>query len=116
MRDGGNDIDVCIDGHMANLVRGEKRPLKGIHLTRIQFDTMAEAFRLAAREIGIQPCQLQAALWLGWRASGGFRQGRIEFDGTPTAVSPAIPVRPLHPPLESQTASSLWRALLLAGV
>lgn len=79
IRDGGNRYDVCIDGHMANLIRGEKKPLKGIHLTRDESESMAITIRTVAWYVGIQPCQVQAALWLAWRASDGFRQKRIDY-------------------------------------
>lgn len=70
---------VCVDGHMANLIRGEGRPLKGIHLSLGQYLQMAQVVREAAKALRILPCELQAALWIAWRRSGGMKQGRVRF-------------------------------------
>lgn len=72
--DGGNSWDVCIDGHMVNIMRGERRPLKGIHLTSPGFYYLAEIVREAARTIQIRPCDLQGIVWLKWRSSNGLKQ------------------------------------------
>jgi len=75
--DSGNSWDVCVDGHIANLLKNELRPLTQSTLSRREFEQMAEAIREAARCIGWRPCDLQGALWLAWRSSDGFRQGRL---------------------------------------
>lgn len=72
------ETSVCIDGHMMNLVKGEKRPLKGIHLTRPMYEVVARDVRRASEYIGELPSTVQAGLWLAWRASGGFQQGRLD--------------------------------------
>lgn len=77
LHDGGNSWDVCIDGHMANLLGGTMLPLKGMMLSHRQFESMAQAMREAARRIGWRPCDLQGVLWLAWRSSNGFKQGRL---------------------------------------
>lgn len=80
IRDGGNDTDVCVDGHAFNLAMGRGRiPLKKTKGSRREFDIVREAYRLAGRVVGVQPCAIQAATWLAWRSSDGFAQGRIHF-------------------------------------
>lgn len=88
IRDGGNDIDVCVDGHAANMALGRgKLPLRESDTSPEQQKLVARAFRLASVEIGEQACAVQAATWLAWRASGGFAQGRIEFFTPPIGRS-----------------------------
>ena len=83
IRDGGNGVDVCVDGHIANLVRSRRGlRLNAVALSPAEYREMADGFRSAAAMLEArgdfwQPCQIQAALWLSWRASGGFRQRRI---------------------------------------
>jgi hypothetical protein len=79
LRDGGNDIDVCVDGHIANLARNERRLLKSMRLTGAQYERIAQAVRRAAKKLDERPCDVQAALWIAWRSSAGFVQRRIEF-------------------------------------
>jgi len=84
IRDGGNEVDVCVDGHILNLVAGRRgRRLNAVgRISPRDYEEIADAFRIAARHCTTdgywtQPCQIQAALWLSWRASQGFRQRRI---------------------------------------
>lgn len=87
IRDGGNDLDVCVDGHAANMVlqRG-KRLIRDSDTSPAEQLDVADSFRLAAHIIGIRPCDLQAATWLAWRSSNGFRQGRIIFPATAASL------------------------------
>lgn len=75
--DGGNSWDVCVDGHIANLLKNELRPLTQSTLSKREFELMADAIRDAARRLGWRPCDLQGTLWLAWRSSEGFKQGRL---------------------------------------
>jgi len=78
VRDGGNPIDVCVDGHAANMALGRgKRLLKDSDVSATEIAAAQAGFRRAAQELGVWPCAIQAATWLGWRASGGFLQGRL---------------------------------------
>ena len=80
IRDGGNSTDVCIDGHAANMALGRgKLLIKDSDVTPGQVRLLQAEFQLAARVIGVQPCQLQAATWLAWRSSHGFKQGRLPY-------------------------------------
>lgn len=81
IRDGGNQTDVCVDGHAFNLAWGLGRTtLKQVSGSKLEFDIARQAFRDAALEVGERPCDLQAATWLAWRSSHGFIQGRLGFD------------------------------------
>lgn len=78
--DGGNDYDVCVDGHVANMARGEVRPLKGIHLSLADYHEIATDVRLAASLEAERPCDLQATLWWAWRRDRGLRQRQLELE------------------------------------
>ena len=76
LRDGGNETDVCIDGHAISIALGKrygirtgngsvapKLPaLKGKALAQI-----ADAYRAAAIFKGLEPHQMQAITWTVWR-------------------------------------------------
>jgi hypothetical protein len=80
IRDGGNPEDVCVDGHMLNLALGRgKLRLDSSYASKREADLVREAFRAAGHYLGVWPCRIQAAVWVAWRASQGFRQGRLEF-------------------------------------
>lgn len=80
---GGNPTDICVDGHAFNLAWGSGRRTLKKSTEKIgnarKYTLAREAYRTAARIIGIWPCQLQAATWLAWRSSSGFVQHRIDF-------------------------------------
>lgn len=84
---GGDREAVCVDGHMVNLVKGEQRPLKGISLGRVEYQEVAQVVRDMATLINensdfpVQPCQVQATLWVAWRAGLKVGQGRLEMEG-----------------------------------
>ena len=80
IRDCGNDRDVCVDGHAANMALGRgKRRLRDSDTSQAEIELVQEAFRLAARQLKLKPCWVQAATWIAWRSSNGFQQGRLEF-------------------------------------
>lgn len=74
---GWSATHVCIDGHMANIIRGTLLPMKGMQLKRSHYDEYAELIRAAAAKLGIMPCVLQATLWIAWRAGLNVSQDRI---------------------------------------
>lgn len=81
LRDGGNDQDVCVDGHAAamcwtasaadrptsNSVDFHRRASGVKEVTPYQYAMISDAFRAEAAELRLQPCQLQAITWLEWR-------------------------------------------------
>ncbi len=78
---GGDDVSVCVDGHLAAACwtpAGDERPTSredtfhsrasGVkEVTPYQYELIAEAVRAEAKDLGIQPHQFQAAIWLEWR-------------------------------------------------
>ena len=69
---GGNATDVCVDGHAANIARGLFTAIRGENATRNtpkQLRTIAQAYRNAARILGVAPHVLQATLWISHRGS-----------------------------------------------
>ena len=68
IRDGGNDYDVCVDGHAYNIYAGVGRTLKDAgSLNAGQYREAAEAYRAAAEIAGVPPHVMQATTWLAQR-------------------------------------------------
>jgi hypothetical protein len=79
--DGGNGHDVCVDGHAVRIAQGTEGPIRGdgsdgARVSAAQYAVCAEAYRRAARVLGVQPCAVQATTWLDRRAAG---QDEIPF-------------------------------------
>lgn len=66
----------CIDRHAWDIANGERGENKGRNITDKRFDEAADAYRSAARIVGMSPAQLQAITWVTWRnrfwAEGAF--------------------------------------------
>lgn len=60
---------ITVDGHMFNLWLGTKMTMKDIAMLRPQpkYRDAEKDFKMAARRLGIIPCQLQAVLWFTWK-------------------------------------------------
>jgi len=81
LRDGGNEQDVCVDGHSVLIAKGEQGTIRGegSHAARVsvrQYALVAEAYRSAGRALRVQACRVQATTWLARRARG---QEQIPF-------------------------------------
>lgn len=77
---------VTIDGHMANMWRGEKRPLqtrnkakRAVAVTEKAYDEIANDVRALAHFTHLLPNQLQATLWLTWRRLHGITGTQLSF-------------------------------------
>lgn len=80
IRDGGNLVDVCVDGHAASIAEGKDSPVSGRKLTPRAFDRYAQEYRDGAALLGVAPHVLQAVAWLAWRKGARVGQGRIEWN------------------------------------
>lgn len=69
----GETFDVVIDGHAWNIARGGWSPLRGkdrdsdSRVTPARYRLAADAYRLAAKDLDVRPCAVQASTWLYWR-------------------------------------------------
>jgi hypothetical protein len=72
LRDGGNDSDVCIDGHAYSIAVGWRGPIRNtgagqktaVAVSKPELRRVAEAYRRLAHKLGVQPHVLQATTWL----------------------------------------------------
>jgi hypothetical protein len=87
---------VTIDGHMINMVRGERQTM--INVARSHrpsaYEHIAADVRAVAGEVGLIPCQLQAVLWFTWK-----RIHNIRF----------------QPQLDLFTGDNVWGTIAAAG-
>ncbi len=67
---------VCIDRHAWDIAIGSRSDNNGRNITDKRFDEAADAYRSAARIVGMSPAQIQAITWVSWRtrfwAEGAF--------------------------------------------
>lgn len=67
--------NFCVDGHMANIARGQKLVLTNAGLTESSFKKIKEAGLITARIFGISGPACQAILWFRWKM-----ENRIKFN------------------------------------
>lgn len=63
---------VTLDRHAIDIALGSDKPER-FWITEKRYFAMAEAYMLAALQLGIQPSQLQAITWLAWRRMKGLK-------------------------------------------
>lgn len=61
------DKHVTIDRHAISIALGYSMTDEKATVTPKQYETLREAFKLTASEIGISPVLLQSATWVTWR-------------------------------------------------
>ncbi len=71
---------VTIDGHMANVYHGVRRPIQSknnkdrvVKVTKWDYLEIAAAVRTFAANYEMLPCQIQGILWITWRRVHGIR-------------------------------------------
>lgn len=72
---------VTVDGHVYNIWRGRRIPLKSAaHKMKISlYPIIAEDIRQVARRLGMIPNQVQAVCWIAWRRMHGI-QTSLQLD------------------------------------
>jgi hypothetical protein len=61
-------LTVCVDGHGYAIWYGERVTLDNIpHIRGRLYNRIAGDYVVAAKSLGILPCQLQAITWITWR-------------------------------------------------
>lgn len=61
-----DDVHVTIDRHAFNLL--QQRAAGGVRINKSTYTQAAECFKHVAKRKGLTPCQLQAIVWVQWRA------------------------------------------------
>lgn len=66
---------VTVDGHARNIAYGERVNLKDnqANIGKLEYATIAQAYRDAASILGIKACDLQAITWCAWRRMHGIK-------------------------------------------
>jgi len=59
--------NLVLDGHAINIWRGDKRPLKGIRITKAERQKMLEDYMVAAEQLGVPVQSVQAVTWYIWK-------------------------------------------------
>ena len=68
----GDDDAVTVDRHALRVAVGDYSPAIAGALTRIGvYESLAHAYRVAARRVGTSPAELQAVTWVAARNRGG---------------------------------------------
>lgn len=69
IRDGGNDTDVVVDAHAASVADGKHYLWRQGPVLRSlkQYGFRADAYRKAAKRLGVAPHVVQASTWLAWK-------------------------------------------------
>jgi hypothetical protein len=65
-----NNHDVCVDGHAYNIALGQRVNLRGedsVRVTARGYRLVADAYRQAARKLGLLPHEVQAVTWVAHR-------------------------------------------------
>lgn len=94
-------IPVTIDGHMFNIWRGERQPLKGLSskVSEKRYDEIACAMRSVAYIKNILACELQGILWHTWKRIHRIKMtGQVEIwdaEAIAAGLGYRIPNRPV---------------------
>jgi hypothetical protein len=75
--DGNSNLHICIDGHMANIINGTIKPMKGQNISREEYRRWTSLVLIAAGMFDVDGSVFQATLWIAWRAGLNRGQGRI---------------------------------------
>lgn len=62
-----DSLAVTVDKHAFDIANNLRTPYKGMVITDKVYRSMADAYAIAAREVGILPMQVQAITWVAWR-------------------------------------------------
>jgi hypothetical protein len=58
---------VTVDGHAYCIYADRRMTMKDVAYLKFNYSEVADAYRIAALDIGLIPCQLQAILWFTWK-------------------------------------------------
>lgn len=69
IRDGGNNVDVVVDAHAASVADGKHYLWKQTPRLdrRGRYEKMTRVYQRAAKTLGVNPHEVQAATWLAWK-------------------------------------------------